>query len=314
MEVASGRSVGDDHGMHDLSLYGHARMLSVSVDEDAVALCVSRIPPRAPARGRLLLLHGNPANMYDFGRLASLLSHELEVVALDLPGFGKSESLHPPRHGTLLDAYARYVMAAVDRLGWTEPFYLLGHSHGGAVAQGVAALFPERIRGLVLLASVGTPAHWGYRQLVVPGVLTSLRVLAKALERPTPRPLRRRIVRAVMTPIFSPAPLPDAWVDRELAVVDGRPEILVTMGLVATGDPCGQLARGATCIRSPTLFVHGDSDRLIPAANSRRLFDTIARKTYAEFHELPYAGHMLHISHAPQIAGLVAAWLERIPE
>jgi pimeloyl-ACP methyl ester carboxylesterase len=300
--------------MHDLSLYGHARMVSVAVEQAAVALCVSRVAPRAVPRGRLLLLHGNPANMYDFGRLAALLSHELEVVALDLPGFGKSESLHPPRHGSLLDSYARHVMGAIDRLGWNEPFYLLGHSHGGAVAQGVAALFPERIRGLILLASVGTPAHWGYRQLVVPGVMTSLRVLAKALKRPSPRRLRRRIVRAVMEPIFAPAPLTDAWVDRELAVVDGRPEILVTMALVASGDPCGQLARGAARIRSPSLFVHGDADRLIPVANSRRLYDTIAQASYAEFHELNGAGHMLHISHADRIAELVHAWLQRMPE
>src|SRR4051812_8318151 len=105
--------------MHDLSLYGHARMLSVSVDQDAVALCVSCVPPRAPLRGRLLLLHGNPANMYDFGRLAGLLNHEFEVVALDLPGFGRSQNLSPPGQGSLLDSYARHVVAAIDHLGWS---------------------------------------------------------------------------------------------------------------------------------------------------------------------------------------------------
>lgn len=248
--------------------------------------------------------------MHDFGRLAGLLGDDLEVVAIDLPGFGRSDNVRAQRHESLLDTYARHVIAVTEGLGWSEPFYLLGHSHGGAVAQCVAALYPQHIRGLILLGSVGTPAHWGYRQLVVPGVLPSLRLLAKALERPTPRSVRRRIVRAVMEPIFSPAPLSDHWVDRELAVVDGRPEVLVTMGLVATGNPCDQLARGAALIRAPSLFIHGACDRLVPAAHARAVYETIARAVRAEFHQLPDTGHMLHISHPAEIAELVLSWLD----
>lgn len=300
--------------MHELSLYERAQMLAVSVNQGPIGLCVSKVGLRDAARGRrgrLLLLHGNPSNMHDFGPLASLLRDDFDVVALDLPGFGKSATVRALRHETVLDTYARHVEAAAHRIGWIEPFYVLGHSHGAAVAQTVAALFPERIAGLVLLGSVGTPAHWGYRQLVTPGVMTGLRLLARALKRKSPREVRRRIVRAIMEPIFAPHPLSDEWVDRELAVVDARPEILVNMALVASGDPCQQLGDKAANIRAPSLFIHGAADRLVPSMHSRAVFDTVAKRGRAEYHELADTGHMLHISHAPAIADLMLAWHSR---
>src|ERR1700759_4455503 len=172
--------------MHELALYERAQMLAVSVNQGPIGLCISKVGLGGAAhgrRGRLLLLHGNPSNMHDFGELASLLREDFDVAALDLPGFGKSATVRALGHETVLDPYARHVEAAAHRLGWIEPFHVLGHSHGAAVAQTVAALFPERVAGLVLLGSVGTPAHWGYRKLVTPGVMTGLRLLAHALKR-----------------------------------------------------------------------------------------------------------------------------------
>ena len=304
--------------MHALRLYDHASMLSVSVDQGPIALCVSRLPLQtareqaAQPRKRLLMLHGNPANMHDFGPLAALLRDEYELAALDLPGFGRSESVRAVPHESVLHTYARHVQAAASRIGWHDDYYILGHSHGSAVAQTVAALFPERIAGLILLGSVGTPTHWGYRHLVLPGVATGLRLLVKALRFPNPRSARRRIVKEIMTPIFAPSPLAEAWLDEQLAVVDRRPEILVTMGLVATGNPCGQLARTRGQIRSPALFIHGDSDFLVPEDHARAIYEVVARSAYAEFHTLPRTGHMLQLSHAREIHALMKPWFARL--
>lgn len=259
----------------------------------------------------MLLLHGNPANMHDFGAMAARLGRELEVTAVDLPGFGRSGNVRRMRHESVLHTYARHVQAVVDGLGWTEPYYLLGHSHGAAVAQTMAALYPERISRLLLLGSVGTPAHWGYRQLAVPGVMSSLRVLSNALRLPNPRPVRKQLVRAIMRPIFAPHPVSEEWVETQLSVVDARPEVLINMALVATGDPCAQLGRTAESIEAPTLFIHGDSDRLVPARYARAIYDIVSRRASAEFHVLKGTGHMLHISHPELIADLTIDWLQR---
>ena len=299
--------------MRSLRLYDHARSIAVRLDQGPVSVCVSSVPGQhgVNREGRLLLLHGNPANMHDFSGMAAHLGSRLDVVAVDLPGFGRSGNLRRVRHESVLHTYARHVQAVVDDLGWDEPYYLLGHSHGAAVAQTMAALFPKRVGRLLLLGSVGTPAHWGYRQLAVPGVMSSLRLISNALRLPNPRPVRKRLVRAIMTPIFAPHPVSDEWLETQLAVVDSRPEVLVNMALVATGDPCAQLAQTAAAIRAPTLFVHGDSDRLVPARYARAIYDIVSRQCPAEFHELPRTGHMLHISHPEDIAQLTLDWLDR---
>jgi pimeloyl-ACP methyl ester carboxylesterase len=103
----------------------------------------------------LLALHGWLDNAATFERLAPLLCARFHVVALDLPGHGRSE--HRPA-GTwyhYID-YLSDVLAAADALGW-ERFGLLGHSLGGALASVLAPAFPERIERLLLIEALGPP-------------------------------------------------------------------------------------------------------------------------------------------------------------
>jgi len=83
------------------------------------------------------------------------------------------------------------------------------------------------------------------------------------------------------------------------------------MALVATGDPCARLGHAACQIRTPTLFVHGDSDRLVPAPHARAIYDRIAGDVRKEFHALERAGHMLQITHADEVASLLSRWIHR---
>jgi pimeloyl-ACP methyl ester carboxylesterase len=298
--------------MHALRLYDHARMVSVSVDRRrSVKLCVSQLPCSAPAAGerkRIVLLHGNPANMHDFGPLALQLRDEFEVIAIDLPGFGRSDRVQPVRGESLLRTYARHVASAIERIGIRGDFHLLGHSHGGAVAQMLAASLPDRVASLVLIGSLGIPPNWAYRSLSLPGVTSAMRAFVQTLKLPNPAALRRRIVRGIMEPIFAPMPLAEAWIAEQLAIIDHRPEILVTMALVAQGDPCAELARTAARIRAPTLFVHGDTDSLVSTAQVRAIHDIVVRSAPAAFHELRHTGHMLQLSHADRISSLIKDW------
>lgn len=101
----------------------------------------------------LLALHGWLDNAASFDRLAPLLCREFHIVALDLPGHGRSD--HRPA-GTWYH-YVDYlgdVLAAADALGW-QRFGLLGHSLGGAVASVLAAACPERVERLLLIEALG---------------------------------------------------------------------------------------------------------------------------------------------------------------
>lgn len=106
----------------------------------------SALPP-------LLAVHGWLDNAASFTALAPLLASRFHVVAIDLPGHGRSA--HRP-----VGAWYHYVeyladiQAVATALGWRR-FSLLGHSLGGAVASIFAAAQPDAVENLLLVESLG---------------------------------------------------------------------------------------------------------------------------------------------------------------
>ena len=101
---------------------------------------------------RVLALHGWLDHADSFVPLAERLAGH-RVVALDLPGHGRSGH-HPPGFGYLFVDLAARVAQAMDALGW-ERCALLGHSLGGALAAVVAGAVPQRVERLILLDALG---------------------------------------------------------------------------------------------------------------------------------------------------------------
>ena len=104
----------------------------------------------------LVLIHGLMGTAATFLPLLAEIPEQQHVIAVDLPGAGGSE--HDPKMGASLAAAVGSVIKALDALDLQVPV-LIGHSHGGSVAMYLAALYPERVNGLVLLA----PAHPYFR-------------------------------------------------------------------------------------------------------------------------------------------------------
>jgi pimeloyl-ACP methyl ester carboxylesterase len=100
----------------------------------------------------VLGLHGWLDNASTFDRLAPLLPR-LDLVSLDLPGHGRSD--HRPA-GTRYHYtdYVDDVLAAADKLGW-DRFTLLGHSMGAGIGCFVAGAYPDRVKQLILIESLG---------------------------------------------------------------------------------------------------------------------------------------------------------------
>jgi pimeloyl-ACP methyl ester carboxylesterase len=247
--------------------------------------------------------------MDDWGEFVGSIGDAIELAALDLPGFGKSETLSGCET-TLLDAYADCIHAAAAGLGWRTGYYLAGHSHGAGVAMTMAARYPESIAGLVLLASIGVPAHAAYRQLTLPGVHRALRLASGLLSTATGRKLMSAAVGNILSPMFHPVPVSTDAIAEQMSRFVERPEILATMATLARGDPAGQLSRDATRIRAPSLFLHGDEDRVIPASHARALSSLLAGVAPTTFDLVPRAGHMLHRTHAEHAARRTLEWLE----
>src|SRR5438876_966375 len=96
----------------------------------------------------LVLVHGLGGSHVNWMAVAPALARDARVLAVDLAGFGRtplgerSADVHANR--ILLDRFLEAVAAG--------PVVLVGNSMGGLVAMMEAALAPERVAGLVLVA------------------------------------------------------------------------------------------------------------------------------------------------------------------
>lgn len=280
----------------------------VTVGNDSAQMSVGHQPATQAKAPRLLLLHGNPASMTDWCDLASELRGRFEVLAMDLPGFGGSD-IAPTPGRTRLDIAADCALAVARDAGWDAPFYVVGHSHGAAVALVMAAREPQVVAGVVLLASLSTRAHLAYRQLALPGVQTLLRIPAALVRRESMRPLTRRVVSKIMAPMFAPAPLSDERVDAQLRAFARRPSVLLQMARVASENPSAQLRHEVPRVSAPVLQIHGGGDNLVPLAHAQHLGALLRSTTSIRFESLENAGHMLHRSHAAVVRALLDAWI-----
>ncbi len=104
----------------------------------------------------IIALHGWLDNAASFLPLAEYLkAHHL--LALDLPGHGRSDHLPASAHYHLADNL-HTIRAVADAMGW-DRFALLGHSMGAAIATLSAAAMPQRVMGLSLIDGLGPIAY-----------------------------------------------------------------------------------------------------------------------------------------------------------
>jgi pimeloyl-ACP methyl ester carboxylesterase len=108
----------------------------------------------------LLLLHGLLGYSFSWRFALPALAEKATVYAVDMPGVGFSE--RPPNPSCSFRAHAERLLRFLDGVG-VESCDLLGTSHGGAIAMMAAALAPQRIRSLILVAPVNPWSAHGRR-------------------------------------------------------------------------------------------------------------------------------------------------------
>jgi pimeloyl-ACP methyl ester carboxylesterase len=147
---------------------------SLATSKLLFAMASERVPPpadhlvweRTTVRGRpalygvaghgipLLFLHGWGLAHHAYKRpLKRLVQLGCRVYAPALPGFGGTADVS--RDELTLAGYASWVDEFLEAVGVTEPLIVVGHSFGGGVSIQVAHDFPERVRSLVLVNSIG---------------------------------------------------------------------------------------------------------------------------------------------------------------
>src|SRR6266545_4955228 len=95
----------------------------------------------------IVLIHGLGDEADTWRHIFPTLARWRRVIALDLPGFGRSEK---PRRAYTLAFFAQTIAGMLDVLGIGQAV-LVGHSMGAAAAQRLALAQPRRAERLVLI-------------------------------------------------------------------------------------------------------------------------------------------------------------------
>jgi len=99
----------------------------------------------------LIFLHGQASDLLNFDPAFSLFVAQYRVIALDYPGFGKSDKPE-------ISFSEEFLVGMLDKLFKTvniESATLIGHSYGGYVAMVYGSARPEQVNSMVLISPAG---------------------------------------------------------------------------------------------------------------------------------------------------------------
>ncbi|MGA7614174.1 MAG: alpha/beta fold hydrolase [Thermoanaerobaculia bacterium] len=205
----------------------------------------------------VVLIHGLAGSSGWWRHNVPALAKQHLVVAIDLVGFGRSggwrrgsASLPLPFDDTVR-MLARWI-----EISFAGPVHLVGHSMGGQVSIHLAALRPDLVRSLSLLASTGIPfevdpiRHLASVSFPRRNVLSFLPVLARDFFR------------------AGPASVVIAW------------------GRLVTNDARDALRR----IRAPSLLLWGEADPLVPLRYGEEMLRHLPT---ADLVVVPDSGHVV---------------------
>jgi pimeloyl-ACP methyl ester carboxylesterase len=232
----------------------------------------------------VILIHGWKVSgaVYD-DMLAALDLTGLRILVPDLRGSGQSDK---PANGHTIERFAEDIVAIADaeRLG---AFVVVGHSMGGQVAQWLAAHYPERITGAVLLCSV--PASG----LPLPDEMIDV-FRAAANSRDAQRGIFANVGRE----------LSPAAIDKLLEDAACTSHAAIRLGFEAWR--AGGFTSALSQVRAPTLVV-GTDDPAIPVDLLRA--EIVAKIASARLAVLPGPGHYVQVERPRETAALLNAFL-----
>ncbi|MBI4293724.1 MAG: alpha/beta hydrolase [Betaproteobacteria bacterium] len=201
-----------------------------------------------------------------------LAHHGSSVLAIDLPGHGRSEG--PPLAS--VEAIADWIVALLDAAG-VKQAALVGHSMGSLAALDCAARYPERASRVALLGNA-------YPMKVSPELLAATR---------DDEPLAQNMVNLWSHSAYAHYPSnpgPGFWVRGEdLRLMQRQKPGVMHVDFAACNAYSAGLERAAQ-LKCPALFVLGKRDVMTPARSGRDLAKAVAG---ARVVEIAGAGHAL---------------------
>ena len=230
----------------------------------------------------VLLIMGLGYTAHMWHRTRPRLAEHFRTIAFDNRGVGRSDTPAGPYPIALMASDAA---AVLDTAG-VQGAHLFGVSMGGMIAQEFALQYPTRVRSLIL----GCTAAGGPTAVRAEPEATHI---LKARSRMTPEQAAEAVL-----PFIYDSETPRERIEEDLAIRRPwlpRPESYIAQLL---GILAWEAYSRLPAIGVPTLVIHGENDRLVPAGNGKLIADRIPR---AKLVLIPHASH-LFLTDQPQIA------------
>ncbi|MBN2358701.1 MAG: alpha/beta fold hydrolase [Deltaproteobacteria bacterium] len=214
------------------------------------------------------------------------------IPAVLVPGLDGTGELFAPFAAALGPGFASAPVRFADALvGWEEhctaveralleagqPALLVAESFGGPVAVMAAARQPERVRGLLLVATFLVRPSWNLG-LIRPW-------FRLVVGTPWPGALRQAVLVALLA-----SPALDPGLRRRLVAVNDRqraPVLARRLGLCAGVDVRTEFS----ALHLPIAYVAGSADRILPTARHAAMVRALQPRAHVEL--LPGAPHMM---------------------
>lgn len=257
----------------------------------------------------LVLVHGLGSSIPSWSENVAALAREHRVVAIDLPGHGKSSK---QAFSYSMEFFAEVLRGVVKELA-LERVVLVGHSMGGQIAMTYALQYPGEVEALVLASPAGferfqdDEARWLARS-VTPEFTCSAD--AETVEIRHARNFHRVPSSAVL------------MVEHRKAVIGSEDfeDYCRAVSRSVAGMLDGPVWKRLGEIAVPTVVTFGEYDAVIPnpilhgASTEKLAREAVDRMPGAELHMIEEGGHMAHLEH-PQIWNeLVLDFLRRHPD
>jgi pimeloyl-ACP methyl ester carboxylesterase len=236
----------------------------------------------------LVLVHGWTCDSTFWSRQQPALSKQFRVVALDLPGHGKSDPFEGPYDSKL---FARGVMAVMDAAK-VDRAVLAGHSMGTPVIRHVLEDAPKRVLGLIAVDGAVVPPSQ------VSGFGSKVKEWAESMRGPAGLEVRRKFIEGMLTSATTP---------------DLRKEILSKM--LATPE---DVAASAMANAILTDLWSRQVTEVPVLALVRKSKDERVHATYKEvfahltFEEVEDASHFLHMERPDLVNQRIAEFVKRV--
>lgn len=267
-------------------------------------------PMSSPEIGKNILVNGINVNYHDQGSgfpitlihgsgpgvsawanwrlIIPVLAQQARVIAPDMLGFGFTQRVAGQNYS--MDIWVEQTLGLLDALG-IEQTDLVGNSFGGALALAFAIRYPNRVRRLVLMGSVGVPheitpgldAVWGYEP--------SFENMRKIMDLFA---FNRHLVNDELAMLRYKASIQEGFQESFSAMFPAPRQRWV--------DAMCSPEAAIKALPHETLVVHGRDDLIIPLITSTTLANWIPK---AQLHVFGQCGHWTQIEHSARFAQLV---------